>query len=197
MADLTQEQKDFFDREEAKLLADFRDPQYVDYTIKYVTDPQQADVKISKNHIIFDYLAIGIACLAKEIKNPDGEKVIYAIHQEYPSIEQVVLHDELYPPQFGGRSLAPNALSDLLTEPDIILQKYFNNKAYLTAFSGFLMYSTVTTTVMGYTENPELTLDFENFNDTIAAQELAFETLKKLTISNCLGALYACLYGDD
>lgn len=197
MTILTQEQKDFFERKEEELKAQFSEPQYVEYTIKYVKNPRKADVKISKQHIIFDYLAIGMACLSKEIKSNSKKKVIYAVHQKYPTMEDMRLHDLLFPPAFGGHSLPPNALTDLMDETSLVLQTHFHDEKYSTFLSGLLVYQCVTTVAMGYSEDSNVTLDFENFNDTIAAQKLAFETLKKLTISNCLGALYAFFYGDD
>lgn len=197
MADLTKEQKDFFERKEAELEAMFTNPQYSDYTIHYVQNPKKADVIISKQHISFDYLAIGLACLAKEIKNSDKEKIIYVAHKKYPTIENVLLSDILFPPKFGGRSLAPNALMKLLDETSAVLQKYFSDKTYATSMAGFLFYSQVTSVAMGYSEDSTITLEFENFNDTVSAQKLAFENLKKLVISNCLGSLYALIYGDD
>ena len=197
MKELTQEQKELFKRKEEELKAKFTEPKYLEYTIKYIKDASKADLTISKQHNIFDYLAIGIACLAKEIQDCNGEKTIYAVHKNYPSIEAVQLHDILLGTKSGGHSLANNALMELFEEPSIILEQYFADKNYANFLGGILLYSIITATVMGYAENPDLILDFENFNDTIAAQKLAFETLKKLIISNCLGTLHAFLFGDD
>ena len=44
MADLTKEQKDFFERKEAELEAMFSNPQYSDYTIHYVHNPKKAEI---------------------------------------------------------------------------------------------------------------------------------------------------------
>ncbi len=86
---------------------------------------------------------------------------------------------------------------ELLDETSAVLQKYFSDKTYATFAAGILFYSQVTSVVMGYSEDSTITLEFENFNDTVSAQKLAFENLKKLVISNCLGSLYALIYGDD
>ncbi len=197
MANLTQKQKEFFKRKKAELNAQFVEPKYWKYTIQYVKRANQADVAISKNHIIFDYMAIGIACLAKELKNSQDKKVIYVLHRDYLSIGESKLYNTLFTQKANTYSLFENALSQLTDEPKLILDEYFSDKTYPSFMAGLLLYSQVTYTAMGYSQNPNVSLDFENFNDTINAQKLAFDTLKKLVIDNYLGSLQAFLNGDD
>lgn len=195
MEDMTKEQKEFFEREEKRQELLFEEPNYSKYKICYITDSNKADISISKHHIIFDYLAIGYACLAKEIKG-DKEHVIYVAHKHYPNMEWVKIQDKIFPPECGGKSIPSNALIEITEDITKILERYYKNPEYPNMLAGIMLYTSVTSAEMGYTEKVDI-LDFENFDDTISAQKLAFKTIKKLVISNWLGSLQCYLLGYD
>ncbi len=195
-----QQMQDFFEVNRSELLKKFSEPQYNKYKIKYTRFSFKADLRISPNHNITDYLAIGLACLAKDLKtgaNKKGKRIIYVKHKKYPTPSQVRQYEALAPSPYGGRPLPPNALLELIDECYKILDEYFHDKSYINCLAGMLVYSTVTCAVMEYTDPSSMDLEFENFNDTVSAQKRAFETLRDLIISNILGGLHEIFYGDD
>lgn len=179
-------EKDFLKRKEEELKAQFSEPTYVDFTIKYVKDLQKYDVRISNSFSIFDYLAIGIACLAKAIQN-SKEKVIYVFLHQYANMEDIRLHDRLFSPISANQSSAPNAVIDMLDETALIIDTYFH-KNPLTALDIYQI-------VVEISKASNLT--FSNFNDILEAQKLAFSTIQKYAISTCLESFRAFFSSDD
>lgn len=195
MGELTKEQQEFFEKEEKRLEAFFETPMYESFKIQYVKKPEKADVLISNNHNIFDYLAIGFICLNKQLKgNP--ERVVYVGHKKYDNIDVIKLMDKIYPISGGGKRVPGTALSELIDQIADVAERYYKNPKVYSRMSGLIFAPHITCVAMGYYEDPDMSLEFENFDDTIYAQQLAFNNLKKHIISSSLGAIYAMLYGD-
>lgn len=195
MSELTKEQQEFFEKEEKRLETFFENPIYESFKIRYVKKPEKADVFISKNHNIFDYLAIGFICLNKQLKGYT-ERVVYVGHKKYDNIDVIKLMDNIYPLNGGGKRVPGTALSELIDQIADVAERYYKNPRVCSRMSGLIFAPHLTCVSMGYYEDPDMLLEFENFDDTIYAQQLAFNNLKKHIISSNLGAIYAMLYGD-
>ncbi len=71
----TNEQLELFNKTEKELTERFTDPTYTAYEIIPVEDLSIADLTTSSENNIFDYLAIGIVCLFKEITGCEEKKI--------------------------------------------------------------------------------------------------------------------------
>ena len=189
-------EKELFERLEAEIASKFLEPEYRDFQLTYVSNSKEADVKISTENNIFDFLAIGIVALSK-LANGDTSNITITYGNYYSIKISKLLSSLVSLRKSAGRPLYPNALSDLLEQSTIVLQKYFTDEQYPVSIAGVLLCTTVTSIVMGYQENfLEIDLKVSNFDDNIVAQKLAFTTLKKLVISNYLGSM-AQLFSEE
>lgn len=181
---------EFWKQKENELLERFTEPNYVDYKIVPTTEEGKADLKISNDHNIFDYLAIGIVCIFKELTGCT-DKIVYVRHKKYPIASKSGI--QVFT-NAGVSYMQPNALSDLLELgiAKYILHKYFEEDLIYcidATMPDLFLYTDVTTMQMGLFEFEGIDLKFDKFEDTKAAQQKAFNILKTLLISHWLGAL--------
>ena len=195
MSDLTKEQEEFFEKEEKRLEDFFETPMYESFKIQYVKDTQNADIYISRSHDILDYLAIGFVCLCKQMEG-DSERVVYVGHKHYDSIKKTRLMDQLFPLKAGAKRVPTTPLFDLIEQIADIAERYYKNPNVCTKMTGLTFAPYVTSVAMGYCEKHDIILEFNDFKDTVYAQQIAFYNLKKHIIASNLGALYAMIYGD-
>ena len=192
--EFTKEQMDFFKEEEKKLLERFTEPEYAAYEIVTTEDLSLADLKVSPDSNIFDYIAIGVVCLFKQITGCTDKKVY-------------VWNFKNYSPNSGisafcngkTRTMLPNALSDFVGKGtcEYILRKCFQeDKMYNVHLADLFLYTDITAIHMGMQEFDGITLEFKDFNDTLTAQQFAFSTLRTLMISHWLVAIQAYMIGD-
>lgn len=177
---------EFWKQKEKELLERFTEPTYVEYKIVSTTEEGVADLKISNDHNIFDYLAVGIVCIFKELTGCT-EKTVYVRHIQYPTSETLFASDNLF-------AKIPNALSDIMELGVVkyILSKCFKkNEMFDTNISmlNYFLYKDIREISLGLLEIEEINLDFDNFEDTEMAQKKVFNILKTLLISHWIGAL--------
>lgn len=192
--ELTQEQITFLEEEEKKLLNRFKEVTYSQYEIVPVEDISRADLKISPENNIFDYLAIGIVCLFKEITGCTDKKVYVWSFSTYSSESSGItaIHNGIY------KAMIPNALSDFVGKGtcDYILKKCFDeDQLYHIHLADLFVYTDITSIQMGMLSIDGVSLEFKNFNDTIEAQKLAYSTLKTLMVNRWLGGLQEYMLG--
>lgn len=181
---------EFWKQKEKDLLERFTEPTYVEYKIVSTTEEGVADLKISNDHNIFDYLSVGMVCIFKELTGCT-DKTIYVKHKIYPDDSESGI--QVFT-NTGVSYMQPNALSDLLTldVSKYVLHKCFKeDKLYCidAAMPDFFLYTDVTTMYMGLLKFEGIDLKFDKFEDTKAAQKKVFNILKTLLISHWLGAL--------
>lgn len=75
----------------------FATPTYKDYKIRYVKDPKDAEVEISRNHTTEDFLAIGAVALAKSLDNCDNSSEILVSHKDMPE-NALVKYTKMFSP---------------------------------------------------------------------------------------------------
>lgn len=191
MRKLSLSQKQHLDQLQEKMSAQLVEPEYQIYRLIYTTDPREADVTISKHHTILDYLAIGIVALAKE--SHQNDPVIVAMH------DQTMDKQECCKAYIGPNShvLYQNALMGIRQQIDSIVANYMSYPGFSPFGIGMSLPFHFTCIHMGYLEEHDFDLEFENFNDVLAAQKLAFSNLKLFTISSYLGALEAAMSDED
>ncbi len=205
MKELTEEMKKAFEniaqKERERLEPFWSEPEeYKRLKRKNASFLHKPDVYISQRHDFVDFLAIGFACIAKLIEEKDA-KNIYVGYKLYPSVEELKHMDIVDPPKFGNRMQA-NALyeMDVIRMIQKILEKYYSNPEMGAAsmIMGVGVYAYVTTVIMGYTdEKPVIKFEFENFDDTVEAQKVAYRLLKEFVIGNSIGSLQAFIFGED
>lgn len=184
---------DFFKKEEQKLFERFKEPEYATYEIVTTKDLSLADLKVSPNNDIFDYLAIGIVCLFKQITGCTDKKIYIWNFENYSSDSGITA---LY--NGKSRTMVPNALSDFVGKGtcEYILKKCFQeDKMYTVNLAALFLYTDVISIHMEMLKIDGVTLEFKDFNDTLNAQQLAFNTLRTLMISHWLGAIQAHMIG--
>ena len=191
MSELSQGQMQYLHQLQEKMSAQFVEPKYQPYRLIYTTDPRKADVTISQHHTILDYLAIGIVALAK--KSNQDDPVIVAMHN------QTMNKQECCKAYIGPNShvLYQNALMGIRQQIDSIVANYMSYPGFSPFGIGMSLPFHFTCIHMGYLEDHNFDFEFENFNDVLAAQKLAFSNLKLFTISSYLGALEAAMSGED
>lgn len=180
---------------EEEMSSKFKEPKYKNYRLIYTTDPDKADVKISKNHTALDYLAIGFVALSKQSK--EDTPIILAIHDDTMGNNQDpychVFIDETSP----AHPLPHNALVEIYQNIDTVVITYLSHPGFSPWGIGLGLPPYFTSLQMGYFKNPDIIFDFEDFNDVLFAQKLAFSNLKKYTISSYLGSLETFITGSD
>lgn len=181
---------EFWNQKEQELLERFTEPHYLEYKIVPTTEESKADLKISENHNIFDYLAIGIVCIFKELTGCT-EKTVYVRYKKYPEASESGI--QVFT-NAGVSYMQPNALSDLLelNVSQYVLHNYFKEDKFYcigATMPDFFLYSDVTMIHMWLMEFKGIDLKFDKFEDTKAAQQKVFNILKTLLISHWLGAL--------
>ena len=196
MKKLTKEQEKFFEEEKMRLEKFFEEPIYQNYKIVFVENEKNPDVYISRENNNLDYLTIGFACLAKQIKG-DISNIIFVGHKDYPDCFFVKLFDLVRPPKHGGKRLPSTALMDSVKNIEIVLNRYYQDPDAINITMGMTFCFQATAVLMGYIKSPDIDLKFKYFCDTMYAQELAYQNIKRYVISSNLGALYEMLFGED
>ncbi len=194
--EMTKEQEEFFEKERQRLEAFFKTPTYESFEICYVKNVNEAEVLVSKEHNILDYIALGFACLNKQLKS--SSRIINVGYAQYDSPVLVKILNTVKPCKYGGKRLPESAMMHVLDEISNITREYYTNPEYdiHIQITGAIFAPFITSIVMGYAKEDEMVLLFRNFEDNAYAQELAFENLKKFIISSTLGSLYEFYFGE-
>ena len=189
--ELTKEQKEYLVKEEERLKTLWKEPVYQKYKLKKARR-NKPDVVISEENNLCDFLAIGFTALAKQITNPNDD-VIYFAKKRFPTYDEVKFYDLVNPSEFGGHSLAKTALEDVLEEIEEVVKAYHKEDNPGILMNAIAFPVVLVSVEMGYNNNPELSISFKNFDDTVDAQRKAFEALKKFIVSSQLGAIGALM----
>ncbi len=92
-----------------------------------------------------------------------------------------------------------NALSEFITRNTCtyVLKKCFKeDNLYNIHLVDFFLYNDITCIQMGLQKIEGVSIEFDDFNDTVQAQKLVFNNLKLLMINHWLGSLQALILGD-
>lgn len=189
MKKLIKEQEKFFEEEKIRLENFFEEPEYQNYKIVFVENDQNPDVYISGEHNNLDYLTIGFACLAKHA-NGDNSNVILVGDKDYPNCFCIKPFNQAIPSKHGEKYLPPTALSDSLKNIEIVLNQYYKDPKRINIAVLLNFCFQATGAFMRYINSPDIDLNFKDFTDTMYAQKLAYENIKRHVISSKLGVLY-------
>ena len=190
MNQLSKGQEQFLIQLHKEMSKKFVEPGYKNFRLIYTTNPEQADVTISKHHTVLDYMAIGFVALAKE---PSSENpVIVAMHE---TSKETALYCQVY---IGSevRPLHRNSLMGVYKHIDSVVARHLSYPGFAPFGVGLALPSHFACLHLDYIENPDINLEFEDFNDVLAAQKLAFSNLKAFTISTYLGSLESYMTGE-
>lgn len=188
---LTPGQTEHLDKMREDMSSKFTEPEYNNYRLIYTTDESKADVIISKNHTVLDYMAIGFVALAKADTSDDP--VIVAMHEKQNKNNEesckVFIGNNVHP-------LNPTSLLHVYEEINSIVQKHLSYENFAGFGIGLTLPLYFSCIYNGHFEFPEINMEFESFDDILYAQKLAFSNLKEFTISSYLGSLAEFMDGS-
>lgn len=167
----------------------FKQPEYVDFKIRYVSDQADAEVCVTKYHTLADYLMVGIFCLAKSVREESGEIRVFNLEEE--KTESVVVFDgEL------ARDVDMNSefFLQMCNPVDEICKALYKNAPEMTFFGfGLGMSIELMSHFSGCCNIPENIMSkmlFPHFDDTKQAEKNAFELIKAMYAATLAGYYY-------
>lgn len=167
-----------------RVRAEFDEPVYVDYKIRYVDQPGEADVRIGANHTLADYLVMGAVALAKSVRGETGEILVYDLADEIRETVKVFKENECY--EVGINSNTFLEIHKPIDEAYNAL--YVGGTAVLGL--GIAVGMTLTTHFAGIDVLPSEIVEkikFTDFNDIKTAEEDAFILMKEICASSVGG----------
>lgn len=159
-----------------KAESEFTEPAYVEYKVRYVENKEYADVCVSKNHTLKDYLVMGAVALSKAVKNETGEILVYNLEKENKETFQVIQ---------GGHRKDAKMNSELLLqvhEPvDEIFKSLYKGELKVSGLGLAMMMSMAAhfSEVNPFSDEITSELKFKNFDDVKTAEENIFFLIKK------------------
>lgn len=167
----------------------FATPAYKDYKIRYVKDPAEAEVEISRNHTAEDFLTIGVVALAKSLDSQDSSNEILVSHK---SMSEAGIGEVYGGNGDGPKQMKENALLQVLEKVDQIFGKLYTGMPAMGAGINFCMCLTAhfSGVDMIPKEEVEDCLYFEYFDDVMSAQKKVFTLLKRI-FSSCMAGMMA------
>ncbi|HIU51093.1 MAG TPA: hypothetical protein IAB70_00465 [Candidatus Merdicola faecigallinarum] len=172
----------------------FQNPQYVNAKIRYVKSKEEADVCVSRNHTMSDYIVLGAFALFNSIEGKKSELKVYTqkdlkketigVWTGNTSYKEVSVESELFLQMF--RPL------DIIY--DTLYKGYFKTMGVGLFMSTVLMHQFADEEAMPKEFMDELI--FENFDDTIAAQQNIFTLMKKMTAASIAGMFQEWNHGN-
>lgn len=185
------------DKERLEMISAFRKeeeesfvaPEFKTYHIRYVKAGEKADLQISQGHTIQDFLAIGVVALGKSVAQEEGSKEILVSHKTQMATEIGTLYTSRIS---GGKSMPENAIMGVMQKVDYIYQKTYHGKCPA-AMVGLNFCMCISAHLLGAEAIPQKEAEeyffFENFEDTVAAQEKVFALLSRIHSATMAGVM--------
>lgn len=171
----------------------FCEPDYVSVQIRYVTNKEDADVCVSKNHSLGDYIVLGSLALFNSVTSKKSEIKVF---------NQSNLKEEVIGIWHGGFYKDLTVDSELflqMIEPLNVVYDSLYQNACKPLGIGLLISTLIMTQLTGSTVIPEEIINevvFEHFDDTITAQKNIFTLMKRITAASVAGMYYNWKNGD-
>lgn len=170
----------------------FAMPDYTSYRVRYVENREEADVCVSKNHTLADYLVLGFCCLAKSVRKESGEIRVFNLTEEVT--ETVVVLEENH-----SRNVKMNSelFIQICEYVDCTCHALYQNSMEMLFFGFGLSVSTeLMTHFSGVNTLPNEVMEqlkFTYFDDTVTAEKNAFFLIKKMYEASLAGYYYEVL----
>ena len=180
---------------ESEIREKFSEPSaYKNFKIKYVNKPEKADVKVSRNHVLADYLAIGITCLRKELEGIKGHTVNVFNESKYSSFEMLSFYKRFMYDSVTINCQQMNALDELMVTKSVsvIIHAFYKEVLQLPVEPGIHICRHLQMLMLYHYDSECIEIPpcrmnvealFENFDDTVRAQKLAYTTIRELLIT--------------
>lgn len=185
------------DQERLEMLSAFRKeeeesfvaPELKAFHIRYVEEGEEADLQVSQNHTIQDFLAIGVVALVKSVEKAEDSNEILVSHNTQMATEVGKLYTSRIP---AGRAMPEDALMSVTQKVDYIYQGTYHGKCPA-AMVGINFCMCVSAHLLGAEVIPQKEAEdyfsFENFEDTIAAQKKVFTLLTRIHSATMAGVM--------
>lgn len=164
--------------------AGFDEPVYVDYKIRYVNQPDEADVRISVAHTLADYLVMGAVALAKSVRGETGEILVYDLADERRETIKVFKGNEYYDAKINS-----NIFLEIHKPIDTAYNALYVGSPRVMGL-GIAVGMTLTTHFAGIEMLPlEIVkkIKFTDFCDTKTAEEDAFILMREICVASVGG----------
>ena len=170
-----------------KAEAEFDQPTYIDYKVRYVEDRELAEVCVNRNHTLADYLVMGSFALAKALRGETGDLLVYNMAEEQKETVRVFKGKNLYDVEMRSE------LFIQVVEPIEEVFGALHKGAPKVAGFGLAVFMAMLTHFSGVNPFPDEVqedLKFENFENIIGAEMDIFFFIKKFYAECIKGIFY-------
>ena len=172
----------------------FQKPQYVNAKIRYVKSKEEADVCVSRNHTMGDYIVLGAFALFNSLGGKKSELKVY----NQKDLKKETIGVWTGNTSYKEESVESELFLQMFRPLDIIYDTLY--KGDFKAMGVGLFMSTVLMHQFADEEAiPKEFMDelaFESFDDTITAQKNVFTLMKKMTAASIAGIFQEWNYGN-
>ena len=172
----------------------FQEPRYVNAKIRYVKSKEEADVCVSRNHTMGDYIVLGAFALFNSLGGKKSELKVYNQKDLKKETIRVWTGNTSYKEESVESELFLQMFSPLDIIYDTLYKGDFKAMGVGLFMSTVLMHQFADEEAMPKEFMDELI--FENFDDTIAAQQNIFTLMKKMTAASIAGMFQEWNHGN-